>query len=238
MRKLLSKLIKQDQRYFSVTEITRDSSSLAFYTPAHAARGNAIHDLCFNLLTKEGSNFEDRYSSLRGEEFENIYDRGSFIANQSSVRSALGFTLPEEHIGYATSFLNWMAVARPYPVVLEKVLIDSTYKISGKPDYIGMMRTKNGLGLIDWKTSIAKARNWKLQVVAYAYLLLLNGIKVNWAATLRIKKDGTMAIFDPVVCLDGLTDSEEYKKTVNDFFELYEYLLSDYENMEGNNGQT
>jgi len=99
---------------------------------------------------------------------------------------------------FLDSFKLWNNIAMPSPIFLEKRLLDNSLVISGQPDFIGTMVGQDGIGIIDYKTSTSFQKHWNIQVCAYAYLAVINGINISWGGSLRIKKDGSMPIFNQV----------------------------------------
>lgn len=106
------------------------------------------------------------------------------------------------NLGYTDSFDKWFALAKPGIKFVEKRLTDESLCFSGKPDFIGTIEGQDGLGLIDYKTSNSYQKHWGLQISAYAHLAIRHGMDIKWGGSLRIRKDGSLPIFNQVF-IDG-----------------------------------
>lgn len=175
--------------FLSVTQILNFFKDTRWYTEDSRIRGNAVHDFCYGLTTK-GINKEDALA----------------LADEET----------EEYRDFYKSFLKWHDACKPLPLSAEERFSDSSLLLTGKPDFIGVINGKKGLGIIDFKTSTSKQPQWKFQIAAYAYLASLSGLNVEWGASLSVKKDGKPAKLDYVFSYD--VDDNKYLFSLQSIF--------------------
>lgn len=177
--------------YLSVTQVLGFFTDTSWYTPESKTRGNAVHEFCHDLTAKTISK-----------------DEALMTANKNSDGFGYG--------NFYHSFIKWHEACDPLPLMSEERLVDSSLGLTGKPDFIGVIRNKNGLGLIDFKTSAHVQPQWKFQVAAYVYLATINGFTIDWGATLSINKEGNTAKLDYVFVFDSIDN--KYLKTLQKIF--------------------
>lgn len=95
--------------------------------------------------------------------------------------------------GYYDSFKRWADEYVESTLAVETELRDDVLGIIGHPDWIGRLRGHQGLSLADWKTPAGSNKLHAVQVAAYMHMA-----KVQWGFPLRLRKDGSRAIADPI----------------------------------------
>ncbi len=98
--------------------------------------------------------------------------------------------------GYFDSFRRWCDAADPRVEIAEERMVDKQLGYCGQMDFIGTTGFRDGRGLIDWKTSIAVEKWFRLQGAGYRHLAGTNGYLTEWGGNLRLKADGSMPLFD------------------------------------------
>jgi hypothetical protein len=99
--------------------------------------------------------------------------------------------------GYFDSFKRWCDIAEPEVELAEERLTYDRLGYCGQPDFVGRVKImRPGRGLIDWKTSIACEKWFRLQGVGYMQLAGMNGLPCDWGGNLRLKRDGGVPLFD------------------------------------------
>lgn len=126
-------------------------------------------------------------------------DRGTAVHEAAHAHLLGGYVVPlrSDWNGYFVSFKRWCDAVRPQVVMAEERLVDRTKGFCGQPDFIGRIHGRIGVGLIDWKTSLAVAKWHRLQGAAYRHLARRNGTITLWGGNLRLRSDGRMPLFDP-----------------------------------------
>ena len=154
----------------SVTEIISKYINKDFFTDEHRDRGTQVHEVCEALVSSKG---------------------------RDSIVSCLE---KNGHLLYFKSIEAWSALMQPKATMTECRMYGkspSGTEFCGKPDFIGGIRGQEGTGLIDFKTSVQKQSYWDLQVAAYTYLAEQNGITIDWAGTLRVRRTGAISLYSP-----------------------------------------
>lgn len=103
---------------------------------------------------------------------------------------------PDIYRGYVESGSNWLNKYVLEIHLVETTLYDEDMGYRGTLDIIVTM-TDNIMTLTDWKTPKAKSKMWVARMSAYRHLAIKNGYPVKKVGTLRLKEDGSDAIFDP-----------------------------------------
>lgn len=118
-------------------------------------------------------------------------DRGRKVhAIIAAILQGLWYPKPDpECAGYIASFQTWKEQFVEEVIFVEHEFIDPAYGFMGHIDFFGKLR-KLGYGLIDWKTPLALAKAWRLQMVAYHKLLRVNNNPVDVIASLQLKPNG------------------------------------------------
>jgi len=107
-------------------------------------KGTAVHDWIASYLRTKGKDFETDL-----------------------------FDLKQEYHHYGIQFINWYQALENFEVcAIEERFYDDDLMITGKCDLVLKLASK--YVLIDYKTSYAKAKDWGLQLAAYAYLFMKN----------------------------------------------------------------
>jgi len=125
----------------------------------------------------------------------NACQRGQVIHAACGVFALGGYVapLPDNYAGYFYSFRRWKNQNVSRVIMAEKTLVDPVFGFTGRPDLV--VELINGLVLlVDLKTPIAESKTWRVQLAAYWYLLDKAGVKVNSAASLRVKPNGAEAV--------------------------------------------
>lgn len=97
---------------------------------------------------------------------------------------------------YVDSFKRWADLVIDKIILAEVRLVNDSLGYCGKPDAIITMKGTDKVILVDWKTSQGRQKWWELQICAYRELAEYNGIKTQRGLSVRLKKDGLMAIAD------------------------------------------
>lgn len=95
----------------------------------------------------------------------------------------------EELIGYVKSFRKWQEAQVESFEIIEKRYTDWEDRYSGQLDFVVKCKDDK-LYLVDLKTSAKPQKSYKIQMAAYEGLLRQNGVKVEGAMLVYLKKDG------------------------------------------------
>lgn len=132
---------------------------------------------------------------------EESRDRGTAVHAACAAHLLNQYVIPLKKAwrGYFDSFRLWCDVAIPYPMYIEKRLIDEQYGYCGKADFIGRLEHDQNFGVIDWKTSIAVEKSWPLQIAAYRNLASKEIYRYHekysqWGMNLRLRADGKLPL--------------------------------------------
>ena len=147
-------------------------------------------------------------------DFSRVPDQALFMASQRGqiVHRVCGAYavgayvagLPDHLVGYFKSFKRWFDANVKAVVLVEKTMVDPTLGFTGRPDLV--VELFNGLDLLtDLKTPIAESKTWGVQLSAYWHLCNRYGIRLDGAASLRLKPNGGEAI------------ATRYDNSANDF---------------------
>jgi len=80
--------------------------------------------------------------------------------------------LPKNQAGYFDSFRRWADLRIDKILCVETRFVDPELGISGQPDLIATLRNTTGEPtLVDWKTSQADQKWWRLQIAGYRELV-------------------------------------------------------------------
>jgi len=125
-------------------------------------------------------------------------DRGTAVHDAAHAYISGRYVAPlrADWRGYVDSFKRWADEVQPEVVSAEDRLVDAISGFCGQPDFIGRIRGRFGVGLIDWKTSLAVSKWHRLQGAAYRHLAKRAGKLTKWGGNLRLRHDGKMPIFD------------------------------------------
>lgn len=91
---------------------------------------------------------------------------------------------------YVESFKQWWSKGHEV-VKVEERFWDDTLQLTGQVDLI--IKTKDGLAIVDLKTSYRPSKTWPAQGSAYAYLAKKAGYDIKKIYFLHLKKDGKEA---------------------------------------------
>lgn len=116
-------------------------------------------------------------------------DRGTKVHKIcEAIVSGLGeYGVEEETQGYVESFKKWWAEGHEV-LLIEKRFWCNELKITGQVDLI--LKTAEGLAILDIKTSSKPSKTWKAQGCAYAYLAQKAGYPIKKILFLHLNKDG------------------------------------------------
>ena len=96
----------------------------------------------------------------------------------------------EETLPYVESFKAWWAKGHDV-VAIEERFYDDHLRITGQVDLI--IRTPEGLAILDLKTSSKVSKTWQAQGTAYAYLAKKAGYDIKKIFFLHLNKTGREA---------------------------------------------
>lgn len=104
------------------------------------------------------------------------------------IISGLGeFGVDEETAPYVESFKQWWNLGHEVFLMEERFFCDK-YKITGQVDLI--LKTEDGLVLVDLKTSRKPSKSWQAQGSAYVYLAREAGFDVKKVFFLHLSREG------------------------------------------------
>lgn len=112
--------------------------------------------------------------------------------------------LDNEIAGYVDSFRRWFDCVVAEVIMCETRLIDDALAFHGQPDIL-VKTPHGGILLVDYKTPLAKAKSWRLQMAAYRHLCVLAGHTPDRCGSLRLSPDG------------GTPKMEWYEDSAQDF---------------------
>jgi hypothetical protein len=102
--------------------------------------------------------------------------------------------LPTAYQGYFESYKKWSSMMIEKVVVVEERFIDKINGYCGQPDLISLLKGDSFFSLIDWKTSIAAAKSWPLQLASYKHLANINGYPIKRLISVRLRENGSMPL--------------------------------------------
>lgn len=97
------------------------------------------------------------------------------------------FGVDDETSGYVESFKKWWSKGHDV-VLMEQRFWDDELKITGQVDMI--LRTPDGLAVVDLKTSYRPSNTWEAQGSAYAYLAKKAGHDIKKIFFIHLNKYG------------------------------------------------
>lgn len=95
--------------------------------------------------------------------------------------------IDDETWGYVESFKKWWELGQEV-IKIEERFWDDKLEITGKVDLI--IKTPDGLAIVDLKTSSKPSKTWPVQGAAYAYLAKLSGYDIKKIYFLHLNKHG------------------------------------------------
>lgn len=148
-------------------------------------------------VTQVLSVFSD-FSGIRPDILERAAARGTEV-HRICAGIAQGLhipAIPEDLRGYVYSFCQWFTNVEEV-LLVETRLEDPVFMFHGQPDLVVRLRGDQTPRLIDLKTPASLGKLWSAQVSAYARLYALHsGEECQHSGTLRLRRDGSPAIFD------------------------------------------
>jgi len=116
---------------------------------------------------------------------------------EGAVVDGVGYT--PEQIGLAkksfAQYLRWKDGKQIKTIKTEYVMVSEKYRFGGTID--ALLEVDGELTLLDWKTSTHISLDYKLQIVAYLYLLQEQNIMPNRVGVLRLPKtDGEFEYYE------------------------------------------
>lgn len=139
----------------------------------------------------------DKFDKVNPDVLELAQIRGIqvHIALASFMKGLWHPPLPEEWQGYFESGKNWLEKYVKEIHLVEETLVDKDLGFKGTIDLLVTMND-GVLTIPDYKTSKSKSKIWVAKMAAYRNLARKNGIFVDRVGTLRLREDGSPAIFD------------------------------------------
>jgi predicted RecB family nuclease len=116
------------------------------------------------------------------------------------------------------AFLDWEKTYKIEPVMVEGELVSEKHRVGGTCDLVA--NTENGLILVDLKTSSGIYPEMRLQVAAYAQMLIENGHDIREVHILRIDKENASFHHHKLGSPDDLKDEWEMFKLLRDVYEI------------------
>lgn len=108
----------------------------------------------------------------------------------------------EELIGYVRSFRKWQDAQVKEFTIIEKRYTDHEKRYTGQLDFV-VRCTDGKYYLADLKTSAKPQKTYPIQMAAYKELLAQNGVQIEAAMLVYLKKDGEFPDIDLVEFVDG-----------------------------------
>ncbi len=120
---------------------------------------------------------------------QNAAERGTKVHKIcEGIVSGLGeIGVDPETFGYVESFKKWWALGHEV-VLMEERFYDDELRVSGQVDLI--IKTPEGLMVVDLKTSYSPSKTWLVQGNAYAHLAKNHGHFVTKIQFLHLNKTG------------------------------------------------
>ena len=109
-----------------------------------------------------------------------------------------------------SAFLDWEKAYKIVPEIVEGTIVSEQYKVGGTCDLVA--NTENGLILVDLKTSSGIYPEMRLQVAAYAQMLIENGHDIREVHILRIDKEDGSFHHHKLGSPDDLKDEGDERK--------------------------
>ncbi len=138
------------------------------------------------------------------EILQNAADRGTKVHKIcEGIVNGLGELSVEPNVaGYVQSFKKWWDT-KPEIVEIEKRFWNDDWQITGQVDFI--IKTDDGMAIVDLKTSSKPSKTWSVQGNAYAFLARNAGYDIKQIFFIHLQKDGK----DPVIYEYGMEESFE-----------------------------
>ncbi len=95
--------------------------------------------------------------------------------------------IDDETFGYVESFKKWWNLGHQI-VMLEERFWDDDLEVTGQVDMV--IKTPDGLALVDLKTSNRPSKTWRVQGCAYAYLASKSGHDIKKIFFVHLNKHG------------------------------------------------
>jgi len=116
------------------------------------------------------------------------------------------------------AYLDWEKLNHVCSICIEQQFVSENYRFGGTIDLYADLN-KQGMALIDFKTSSGVYPEMKVQVACYAHLLIENGYKIDNIHLLRIGKE------------DGMFQDHQLGTTadLDDHWELFKHLRNAYD---------
>jgi len=123
---------------------------------------------------------------------ENAAVRGTKVhAYCEAIARGVGmWDIPQDHQGYVDSFMYWWGNGRKV-LDIEKRFYCKDLGITGQVDLV--TQEKDGIYIVDLKTSAQESRSWCLQGSAYSHMAKAFGYDVKKIMFLKLLKDGKPA---------------------------------------------
>jgi len=145
-------------------------------------------------VTRALSPYAD-FSMINPEVLEAAAQRGTRVHTACSNYALGNYAyVPDMCKGFFESYKKWFDEYVEKVIAVEIALKCDTYGIVGHPDLIVLIKGDEHPTVIDLKTPITKNKLWEAQLAAYRYLAKKYNPKR--VASLRLKRDGSMPLFD------------------------------------------
>jgi len=139
------------------------------------------------------------FSRIKPEVLAHAAARGTAV-HAACAAHAQGLWVPDlepELTGYFQSFARWFDAMVVDVVGVELEVAHKALGYQGHLDLAVMLKGGHGVTIIDLKTPATKNRLWAAQLAAYKEAFnACHVLTVQRVASLRLKRDGSPAIFD------------------------------------------
>ena len=138
----------------------------------------------------------DKFDMVRPDLLEAGQLRGNVVhATLACILKDLWYPpVPIEYQGYVDSGRNWLDKYVREVHLVETTLRDDDMGFRGTIDLLVTM-IDGILTLPDWKTPTALSKMWEARMASYRHLARKNGYLVEKVGTVRLRKDGSPALF-------------------------------------------
>lgn len=122
-------------------------------------------------VTEILSTYED-WSNIPEGVLEVAAKRGTAVHNSCFAYTQGSFLLPSKYEQYphVASFVRWFDEYVDKVILAEQRLYDDTYRFSGRPDLICVLRGETLPIVVDYKSPVTEGKTWRLQLAGYQRL--------------------------------------------------------------------
>jgi hypothetical protein len=111
------------------------------------------------------------------------------------IKKVFTFSTSGNHYAYFQSFKLWFDEYVDEVVLAEEHLYDDTYRFSGRPDLVAVLRGESAPIVIDYKTPVTEGKTWCLQLAGY--LKLAESYETTRGMALMLDPKGKIARAKP-----------------------------------------